>query len=152
MLRLDKLKKFLKLSGKEKLWFLKAIIALPLTYFGLRMFGLKRCQVILGRLGAAKKEPEAADIAFLTNRLSGLIMNAANNGLFRANCLPRSLTLWWFLRRHGIQSELHFGMQKENDQIKGHAWIERHGKVLNDDSDALDRFVRLGNLQDFQNS
>lgn len=149
---LRKFRKFLRLPGDEKIWFLKAIILLPLTYLGVRVFGLKRYQAMLARTATKNKDLAETDIESVTNKIARVVMLAAYNGLIRANCLQRSLSLWWLLRREGIESELHLGVQKENEQVKGHAWIERHGKVLNDDSDVAERFVRFGNPQDFHNS
>jgi hypothetical protein len=49
-----------------------------------------------------------------------------------ATCLPRSLTLWWLLRRRGIESELRLGVRKDGDSIVAHAWVECEGEVVGD--------------------
>lgn len=57
---------------------------------------------------------------------------AARRGVFRSNCLHRSLTLWWLLRRRGLENELRIGVRKGSDQMEAHAWVEYAGEVLND--------------------
>jgi hypothetical protein len=57
---------------------------------------------------------------------------AARHLPLRTNCLDRSLTLWWLLRRRGIAAELRIGGRKENGQFVAHAWVES-GDVLLDE-------------------
>lgn len=140
--------KFRQLSRSEQIWLLKAVVLLPVIYIATRLIGLKRCRALLGRIGGRKKNLSQLEIESLVNSLPRLVAIAANNGLIHVNCLPQSLALWWMLRLRGVESELHFGMRKENEQVKGHAWIERNGKVLNDDADVGDRFLRVGQLQE----
>ena len=64
----------------------------------------------------------------------------SNHGLFRANCLARSLCAWFFLLQFGIESELRIGVNRSNGAFAAHAWIERAGKVLNDQPDIHDFF------------
>jgi len=66
---------------------------------------------------------------------------AARHLPVRTNCLDRSLTLWWLLRRRGVASELRIGGRKENGQFEAHAWVELHGAVLDDRSDEGNDFV-----------
>jgi hypothetical protein len=45
-------------------------------------------------------------------------------------CLPRSLTLWWLLRRSGIESQLRIGVRREGERLVAHAWIVCRGTTL----------------------
>lgn len=59
----------------------------------------------------------------------------------RTNCLHQSVTLWWLLRRRGIESDLRIGVRKKANQLEAHAWVECQGHVLNDLPDFNERFA-----------
>ena len=59
---------------------------------------------------------------------------------FSATCLHRTLTLWWMLRRRGIDSVVRIGAAQTEQGMAAHAWLERGGFVLNDDADIGRRF------------
>ena len=50
-------------------------------------------------------------------------------------CMPRSLVLFHLLRRSQVEASIHFGVKKEQEDIKGHAWIEHHGSPLHEKPD-----------------
>jgi hypothetical protein len=54
-------------------------------------------------------------------------------------CGPRSLTLWWLLRRHGVAGELRIGVRRDGECIAAHAWVVCHGTVVGET--VHDRFV-----------
>jgi hypothetical protein len=54
------------------------------------------------------------------------------------------LTLWWLLRRRGIDGELRIGVRKVAGQFQAHAWLEYCGAVLNDRADVSQRFASFG--------
>ena len=47
--------------------------------------------------------------------------------LVRAGCLTRGLTLFYFLRRAGVDVSLCFGMRREAGEFDGHCWLTRGG-------------------------
>jgi hypothetical protein len=134
-----KWEKFQRLTLSEKWMILVAMILLPVTATGVRIFGVKRWKSILFGLSPLKPARVTND-ADLARNIAWLVTVAAWNGPYRANCLQRSLTLWWLLRRRGIESELRIGMQKEDGEVRGHAWIEYGGIVLNDIEDIGDHY------------
>jgi len=69
-----------------------------------------------------------------------MVQVAARHGVYSATCLPQSLTLWWLLRRQGIESDLRFGARKEAERMEAHAWVELDGVPLNDTLDVDQRF------------
>ncbi len=44
------------------------------------------------------------------------------------SCLKRSMVLYRLLRQAGIPVSFNLGVRKENDVLKGHAWLELDGK------------------------
>jgi len=69
---------------------------------------------------------------------------AAAHGIYRANCLTRSLLLMLALKKRNIPCRLMIGANEqkniEGNDFSAHAWVESGGKVLNDKSDVSQRF------------
>ncbi|MGA9756350.1 MAG: lasso peptide biosynthesis B2 protein [Desulfobaccales bacterium] len=135
------LKKAWQLSGAERWLLVQASLALPLVALGLRCWGLCRLQARLNQgealaphLSALKSD---LDQARATARL---VQVAARYGLFRPTCLPRSLVLWWLLRRQGLAGELRIGVKPEPSRLEAHAWVEFQGQPLNDGANVAGRF------------
>ena len=133
---MNKLYRFRKLQHREQKILLAAVIELPLMAFVLKLMGFRRVQNILLRFGARKPRNRIGGAPASTveaQNIEKLVSAAVNEGIYRANCLERSLTLWWLLRREGISSQLKIGVRKAKDKLEAHAWIEVNGSVLNDD-------------------
>lgn len=138
----------------------QALVYLPLAAAVLNRWGLQRVQRRLSlraspRLpmqAAARSHEEALRLAWVVN-------GAARHGPFRANCLQRSLVLWWFLLRRGIYSEIRIGVRRRPAapagarQLDFHAWVECEGVVVNDRADVrivfatFDRAIAPSNAQ-----
>jgi hypothetical protein len=56
-------------------------------------------------------------------------------------CLPRSLVLHRWLRGQGLPSDLRIGVQRAQDELKAHAWVQFGNVVLNDEPDAVQPFA-----------
>jgi Transglutaminase-like superfamily len=123
--------KFHELSPQEKFLLLQALFLLPVNVLGLRVFGFRRWQAALEKL-LAKRQPNSA---IATAPDIARVVNLASAQMFRAVCLPRSMTLWWMLGRRGIASELRIGVRKEADIFTAHAWLECQGIILNDSAE-----------------
>jgi transglutaminase superfamily protein len=137
-------RKFRLLSQLERLLLIQSLLLLPLNGLALRLASFKRWQSILARLSPIKNDSieilseaqiEIARAAFRMARA------ASGHGLYRAKCLPESLTLWWLLRRRGIESRLRFGARKQGALLEAHAWVEIKGIPLNDSADVERRFM-----------
>jgi hypothetical protein len=120
-------RKFLGLSPAERRLFLAAALLLPAVAVALRLVGLRRCQAALARLapGGRRAVPpgRAADAA-------RMVLAASRHAPCRADCLRRSLVLWWLLRRAGLPGELRLGVRKQDGQLEAHAWVELGGRPL----------------------
>src|SRR5574341_541923 len=131
----SKLHKLLRLSSRDRSRLIQAAVLLPLTALVLRLTGLRRCRQVLSqfvpRRSVLKTRQSEAALAD-ARRISWLIGVATRRGVYPATCLPRSLVLWFLLRREGIEGELCLGTRKEAGRFEAHAWIELAGVVLND--------------------
>jgi len=138
------LRKLLLLPPGERWMLAQAVIILPLMALVLRLMGLRRCQRIFLRFiphnPALKTErPETTHAQAF--RVSRIVSLAVRHGIYPANCLQRSLALWWLLHRQGIWSELQFGTRREAGRFEAHAWIEIAGVILNDSDDVRLRYA-----------
>ena len=114
---------------------------LPLIALGLRVVGFER---LFGQLERWSGQPAPAALesdATRAWRTRQLVDAAPRHGLYRGNCLSRSLTLWWLLRRQRIGSELRIGVRRGDRGIAAHARVESAGRVLNDTPDVATRHV-----------
>lgn len=47
-------------------------------------------------------------------------------------CLARALSLWWVLRRRGIDAKLNLGARVRDGVLDAHAWVTHQGAILAD--------------------
>jgi len=136
-------RKLRELSSQERWLLFQAALLLPVMALGIRSLGMGRCQAALARLvllaGPALDESRAS--LAQARATARLVKAARNHGIYQANCLQLALTLWWLLRRQGIQSDLRIGVRKEATGLQAHAWVEYRGQVLTDRDDVSQRFV-----------
>jgi hypothetical protein len=117
---------------------LAAPAGLPVLALLLRRFGLRRVQHALPmhRLPMTLDPAEA-------ERLAWIVKIAAMYGPWPANCLQRSLLLWWYLRLRGLESDLRIGVRRDPDTggLDFHAWVEHGGTAVSDRSDVRQRYA-----------
>jgi hypothetical protein len=138
-----------RLTWRELLRALQALAYLPLAAIALDRWGLQRVQQRLARRAPTPPTPPRADPGALdeARRLAWVVDGTARRGPWKANCLQRSLVLWWFLLRRGISSEIRIGVRRRpgapsgSRQLDFHAWVECGGLVLNDRADVREVFA-----------
>ena len=130
--------KFMALKRHEKGIFIASCLLLPLVWIALRPLGFRRTRNLLSLFGRGKDVISSMDEV---RRLSYLVNAAAGNGLRNANCLERSLLLWWTLRRKGVAADIRFGALNVSGSFNAHAWVEWNGVILNDRADIASEFA-----------
>jgi hypothetical protein len=141
---MNKWRKLRGLSWPERRLLLQAAVALPAVAALIRVKGLRRCQALLARLTPAANGPgPKADGSAESHARTvvRVVAAAAAHGPYRANCLQQSVTLWWLLRRRGLESELRIGTRKEGGRFDAHAWVEFQGLTLNESRDVHARYT-----------
>ena len=139
--RLQQLK---ALSLEEWRLLLSAMVLLPLIALSLRLRGVKYTQNTMRRFVPEESNlsgPSQADMdkAWVIARIVSV---AAGHGAYRANCLKKSLVLWWLLARRGIKSVIIFGVPKESMRdFFAHAWVECNGVNLSDSDEIQQQFT-----------
>lgn len=113
---------------------LLSLLLLPLVALSLQVFGLNKTRALMAgftgtRLTDIMPKSEQLKIAQDTARM---VVVAANHGLYPANCLKRSLLIWWLLARRGVTAEIKIGVRKSEDGFQAHAWVKFENTVLAD--------------------
>lgn len=122
-----------ELTADELRLFVSAPVALPLAAAALRRWGLQDVQSKLARWCPPSSRWRHVDQAAAARRITWCVLVGAAYGPWPANCLQRSVVLWWFLLRRGIESELRIGVRRsDNGGLDFHAWIEHAGDVISD--------------------
>ena len=141
------------LSAAEWKVLIASLLLLPYIALVLRLKGFKWTRNFMQNRIPQTKDTgpaEESSPAELQNRLATaqsvarMVSIAANHGLYRANCLKRSLATWWLLQRRGISTELNIGVNKDDGAFNAHAWVEYMGHTLVEADDVKEKFSTFG--------
>jgi hypothetical protein len=138
--------RFRKLPLLERELVLRAMAFLALAKVGLRVMGFRRWKQLIEHFSSRaprRRILEPASQLEMAKQVTRAAHSAELHGLGTPNCLVRSLTLWWLLRREGIEGELHIGACKSESRFEAHAWVELGGVVLNDSSEVHKHYARF---------
>lgn len=103
----------------------------------------------VGALAKPAAETGPADATRLpeARRLALAVVRAARFGVFRPQCLVRSLALSRMLERRGIEGAMvRVGVRRSGGEFLAHAWVELGGQTLGDADEHVGTFVPLTNL------
>jgi hypothetical protein len=103
----------------------------------------------IGALATPTSNAAAADPTRLpeAKRIALAVVRAARFGVFRPQCLVRSVALSRMLEHHGITGGLvRVGVRRRDGEFLAHAWVELAGETLGDADDHVGSFVPLTNL------
>jgi len=103
------------------------------SVIALRLVGFKRWWRFLNAtIGSRKLAYPGLDTEVAEYCASVVDMVARNAPWGLVTCLPRSLTLWWLLRRNGLACELKIGVQRDGERMRAHAWVDYYGTAIGD--------------------
>jgi hypothetical protein len=102
----------------------------------------------LPRLAAlvTRPAPPTPPTTYEVERLERMVALAPRVGrpLVRTGCLTRGLTLFWFLRRAGLDVELRFGLDLgDQAAADGHCWLAIDNRPFLEQVDPRPRFAEL---------
>jgi hypothetical protein len=142
----EKWRRFRNRPPEDRRLILRAALILPLTEIGLRLFGFRQCKKLIEKFSLPSRPPQSLQENVqieAAQRAVRAVRSVELHGPTTPNCLERSMTLWWMLRRDGVDGELHIGARKEGEQLKAHAWVELGGQVLNDGPEVHQHYARF---------
>ncbi len=58
-------------------------------------------------------------------------------------CLRRTMVLYHWCRRHGVEAKLIVGFYKEGRELKGHSWLLLDGVPFNEDTEQLKKYITV---------
>jgi len=126
--------RFWRRPRAEKWLAIQSLIVCLLSVIALRVIGFGRWKRILwvssGGTKLADKGLSREDIKIVEATYAVIDMVARNIPGRLITCLPRSLTLWWILRRYGVKAELRLGVRNAGERFAAHAWVVCHGTVI----------------------
>lgn len=121
-----------KMDRADRRILLVASALLPIIAVMIRFVGFRHTFSVI------RKFADAGSSAFETDEQSRSLIRIRKvvriiklKGLFRGNCLSRSLMLWVFLRRRQIPCKLIFGTRIRDGVFQAHAWVEKDFKPIN---------------------
>jgi hypothetical protein len=106
----------------------------------LKVFGYKRTMGWIRR--RVESVPQRGDVKLtMVKEVEWCVAMAAAFYPGRAQCLERSLVLYYVLRRQGVPVRYCHGVQPS--PLTAHAWVEYGGEVVNDVAEHVREFSRL---------
>ena len=126
--------RFWRRPRAEKKLVLESLVLSLLSVIALRLIGFRRWKGTLwgssGGRNPAATTFAPGDVSVAEAYAAIVDMVAKNTPWGLVTCLPRSLTLCWLLRRHGVESELRMGVRRDGEGLVAHAWVVCHGTVI----------------------
>jgi len=140
-----RIKQLNELPAEDRLLLFHAILLLPLIAIALGLFGFGRTRSLLAALtpGQTDTDNSATEQLKIAQRVTKIVTIAANRAPYRANCLGKSLAVWWLLARRGIIATLEIGTRKNNDGLDAHAWVSLDNIPLEQDTARYESFDSL---------
>jgi hypothetical protein len=141
-----KWRRFRQRPPEDRVLILRAALILPLTGIGLRLFGFRRWKGLIEKFARPAHLSQSLPAGMQREtalRAVRAVRSVELHGPANPNCLERSMTLWWLLRRNGVDGELHLGARKENGRFEAHAWVELGGQILNDGAEVHQHYARF---------
>jgi len=139
--------KFMTLSLRDRILFLKIWVLLCCVALLLRLLDYQRTCRLLERLSPSRADHDGAteDGMAYALRLGRLTRIAGRYVPTNGTCLRQALLVWWLLRRKGLPAEMHIGVRKRPAFV-AHAWVELDGLPVNDHADVGKRHKPLAGL------
>lgn len=122
----DKVAKFFRLSGRERLVILQAWLLLLLADLALRLLPFV---TVLRHFNPACP-PHVTNLSLPVSQIAWLVETAGRYCPTGTSCLKEALVLSRLLARRGIPATLRIGVGRHADVFAAHAWLEHDGRVI----------------------
>lgn len=116
------------------------ILAFAAAVPALMRLKLPRLETLLApKVFAAPPKPARVDQ--IVNYVDAAI--EVGRPLVRPKCLTRGLTLYYFLRKAGLDVGLCFGVEKSGEVLSGHCWLSKGGEPFLESGDPRPQFTTV---------
>jgi hypothetical protein len=138
--RIGNLRRFAALSWADRwlivraaYWLLVArilILAIPFQHLAARLSA---------KPGGAQPDPDPA----ILDRIGYAVSVAAARVPWRSDCFPQTIAARMLMKRHGLPSRIHLGVERVGDEdLLGHAWLTCGDELVVGGAD-LERYTEI---------
>lgn len=138
-----------QLSKYERRLLFQSVLFLPTIHITLYLLGYYRLRGVMEKMIPIKPFDNPASETQILQRaqeIARIVSIAAKHGFYKATCLRKSLLVWGFMRRQGIQGRICFGVRMIEGRLEAHAWVEYQGIVINDSMDVHKNYRALNDV------
>ncbi len=129
-----KIKKFIALPHREKIFFFEAILILGMMRIGILLFSFKFLSRKLQLITTHTKPTKVTDLELeIAVAIGKSIEKSAQHTPWESACLVKAFTAYKMLKRRGISGRFYIGVNKDKQkkgEIKSHAWTECNQTIL----------------------
>ena len=127
---MNRLVKFARLPGPDRLLFLEATFWLGIAQLAIRLVPFRRIAPFLGKHMAESPQTIAPAHRGLAERISWVIKTASRHMPWEHKCLAQAIAAKVMFRLRSIPSTIYLGLAKEGDErLSAHAWL-RSGDMI----------------------
>jgi len=123
---------FIRLPWRDKQTLLAAFVLLARASWALRRGSFARLRSWAERPLETARQPAEEKIEPTIERISRLVSIAASHHWLKIQCLERSLVLQRLLASAGIAAELRIGIEKVEERLRAHAWVEVDNRPISE--------------------
>ena len=139
---MKKLLRFLFLPYQEKKLLSQSLFLLIAIRLSLWVFPFRWLNDWLSNSGSANLSSQPTD-QIVIGKVTRSV-RCCSRYVPRASCLTQALATQTLLRLKGLDSQLRFGVDKdENEKLVAHAWVESNGKIIIGKSADMHRYSLL---------
>jgi hypothetical protein len=121
---MNRLAKFARLSGPDRLLFLEAAIWLGIARLGILIIPFRRIAPFLGEHMAESPQRMAPAHRDHVERISWAIKTARRQVPWECTCLAQAMAAKGMFKLRGFQSTIYLGLAKDGEEkLVAHAWL-----------------------------
>ena len=116
--------KFFSLSHREQSLLIKALILLWAVRMWLWISSFQSISKIISTSKLSLKQTDLSEERIIW------AVRVTCKFVFNATCLTQAIAAKILLSNYGYGSNLRIGVARDNKRLKGHAWLEKDGRVI----------------------
>ena len=128
---LRKIKKFTKLSNRNKLIALEVFILSAIIRFAILFISFSKVAKLIGEVKKETSEEITDTEKLVAWNISRIVYGVCNNTPWESKCLVKALAAQIVLKQYKISSTLYLGVAKdETGKLIAHAWLRCGSEVV----------------------
>lgn len=138
---ISKTRTFLALPASHKRVFIKIALLAPLVEIGIKILKFKRTFGVLKFFVSENESNTPKNERQIVYRYRNYLYLYQKQFFSIGKCLAHSLVLWFLLAKKGIETDLRFGMKKQDKKLLAHSWLEYKRESLISESETDENYV-----------